>query len=457
MASRAYNVLDGMGEAMLALARKHSTPQQWAAWLKVPLQGACREGDIDMVSTLLKAGAASSGERERDGETPLHAAAEGGSLDVVMALLREGRARRDVNKVTRWLHHTPLYCAALHGHADIALALLRAGADVDFPDTHGWTPLMCASSNGSTELVSNLLLNGASPKTKDKWGCRPLHCAVPAGNLGAVRLLLKAGASPNSRRRPDDMSAVDLAVERGTTDVLLEILAARPHVDALDDKGVSALGIAARKGHAKALDVLIDAGADVDEANQEMDTPLHLACMHLQPACVRTLLRHNADEVSRNEDLAFPDDVVGHAVAGDERDEEIVEWIYEMLARAPADRVWRRRGWLAMLRARRHRESEAEQILHPQQKEHSMEEQGEKGNARKAQNNSQPGDVVVEAVCAPPSVSRRKLSIGAGEGTTDRDYSADRVHPSLKRFHWNVTTMIDTADELVFRKIVTYL
>ncbi|CAN0252328.1 unnamed protein product [Ectocarpus sp. 13 AM-2016] len=253
------------------------------------------------------------------------------------------------------------------------------------------------------------------------------------------------------------MSAVDLAVERGTTDVLLEILAARPHVDALDDKGVSALGIAARKGHAKALDVLIDAGADVDEANQEMDTPLHLACMHLQPACVRTLLRHNADEVFLNEDLASPDDVVGHAVAGDERDEEIVEWIYEMLARAPADRVWRRRGWLAMLRARRHRESEAEQILHPQQEEQSKEEQREEGNARKARNNSQPGDVVMEAVCAPPSTSRKKLSIAAGEGTTDREYWVERVHPSLRRFHWNVTTMIDTADELVFRKIVTYL
>lgn len=95
-----------------------------------------------------------------------------------------------------------------------------------------------------------------------------------------------------------------------------------------------------------------------------------------------------------------------------------------------------------------------EQILHPQQ---SKEEQGEGGNARKGQNSSQPGDGVMEVVCAPPSVSRRKLSIGAGEGTTDRDYSADRVHPSLKRFHWNVTTMIDTADELVFRKIVTYL
>lgn len=35
MTGRAYNVLDGLGEALLTLARKHSTSQQWAAWLKV--------------------------------------------------------------------------------------------------------------------------------------------------------------------------------------------------------------------------------------------------------------------------------------------------------------------------------------------------------------------------------------------------------------------------------------
>lgn len=67
-----------MGEAMLVLARLHCTPQQWASYLKVPLHGAAAEGDLTMVTALLKAGAASSGERERDGQTPLHAAAEGG-------------------------------------------------------------------------------------------------------------------------------------------------------------------------------------------------------------------------------------------------------------------------------------------------------------------------------------------------------------------------------------------
>lgn len=63
---------------MLALSRKHCSPQQWASWLKVPLQAAAAEGDLAMVDTLLRAGAASSGERERDGQTPLHAATEGG-------------------------------------------------------------------------------------------------------------------------------------------------------------------------------------------------------------------------------------------------------------------------------------------------------------------------------------------------------------------------------------------
>ncbi|CAM9518472.1 unnamed protein product [Hapterophycus canaliculatus] len=250
MTSRAYNVLDGMGEAMLALSRKHSTPQQWAAWLKVPLQAAALEGDMDMVTTLLKAGATCSGERERDGQTPLHAAAEGGSLDVVMALLRGG-ASRDVNKTTRGTRQTPLFCAVKHGHADVALALVRAGGDVDLADAHGWSPIMRATKDSRPELVNNLLLSGASAVAKNKKGNRPLHVAVQEGHLGVVKLLLKAGASPSWRRKEDDKSAVDLAVERDTTCVLLELLAAGPHAGALEDGGVSALGIAAMGGHAK--------------------------------------------------------------------------------------------------------------------------------------------------------------------------------------------------------------
>lgn len=69
---------------------------------------------------------------------------------------------------------------------------------------------------------------------------------------------------------------------------------------------------------------------------------------------------------------------------------------------------------------------------------------------------AQPDDTpaAAEAVYLP-MVSRRKLSIGAGDGAGDD--SVERVHPSLKRFHWMVTNMVEVADELIFRKIVSYL
>lgn len=80
----------------------------------------------------------------------------------------------------------------------------------------------------------------------------------------------------------------------------------------------------------KAIDVLIDAGADVDDSNDDLDTPLHVACLHLQPDSVRTLLRRGADETLCNDDFDAPGNIVGHHVSEEKRDEEVVEWIREV-------------------------------------------------------------------------------------------------------------------------------
>lgn len=60
--------LNGHGEELLALVRNYATPQQWAAWLRVPLGGAAAEGNSGMVNLLVKAGAdAGPGRREVSG------------------------------------------------------------------------------------------------------------------------------------------------------------------------------------------------------------------------------------------------------------------------------------------------------------------------------------------------------------------------------------------------------
>lgn len=57
--------LTGRGEELLALVRNYATPQQWAAWLRVPLGGAAAEGNASMVNLLVEAGAdAGPGQRE---------------------------------------------------------------------------------------------------------------------------------------------------------------------------------------------------------------------------------------------------------------------------------------------------------------------------------------------------------------------------------------------------------
>lgn len=57
--------LEGQGEELLTVVRNYATPQEWGAWLRVPLSGAAAEGNIGLVDSLVAAGAdAGPGPRE---------------------------------------------------------------------------------------------------------------------------------------------------------------------------------------------------------------------------------------------------------------------------------------------------------------------------------------------------------------------------------------------------------
>ncbi|CAN0422767.1 unnamed protein product [Ectocarpus sp. 8 AP-2014] len=70
-------------------------------------------------------------------------------------------------------------------------------------------------------------------------------------------------------------------------------------------------------------------------------------------ASVEILLRWGADEKLTNEDEETPADVLGEweENSNDEEFKADNQRIRRMLARAPADRSWRRRGWLVLSRS----------------------------------------------------------------------------------------------------------
>lgn len=98
------------------------------------------------------------------------------------------------------------------------------------------------------------------------------------------------------------------------------------------------------------------AGADISARNAQQETPLHHACSMMDIAIVALLLHRGADESMTNGNDETCADVLGHGLdehAGGERGDTFLrQRISAMLARAPAERAWRRRSWIVMMRAR---------------------------------------------------------------------------------------------------------
>ncbi|CAM9865895.1 unnamed protein product [Ectocarpus sp. 4 AP-2014] len=82
-------LLQGMEREIWKLVSYSATPQQWKEWLRVPLEYAAIRGNLNLVNSLLEAGAdGSAGWKGCRDRTLIDAAALGGSELVVSALLR---------------------------------------------------------------------------------------------------------------------------------------------------------------------------------------------------------------------------------------------------------------------------------------------------------------------------------------------------------------------------------
>lgn len=128
-------------------------------------------------------------------------------------------------------------------------------------------------------------------------------------------------------------------------------------LEAMDQEGRTALHIASghRLGSDGTLMALLMAGANTEARTVLGETALHKACKALRVSAVKMLLLWGASEEAVAADGRTPAvmalQLLKSQCPGMFRD--MLKAILRMLANAPADRVWRRRGWLLMLRSRR--------------------------------------------------------------------------------------------------------
>ncbi|MBQ9895737.1 MAG: ankyrin repeat domain-containing protein, partial [Synergistaceae bacterium] len=141
--------------------------------------------------------------------------------------------------------------------------LLDEGESLHEPGLEGLTPVMLAAAyNSNPEILEALLKAGASITSSDEMGRTPLMLAAALNLEPAVTAsLLRHGASVKTR---------DLA-------------------------GRTALWFAASRHNFQAAELLIDAGANPNEANNDNISPLQAACERPEFNIINLLIEAGAD------------------------------------------------------------------------------------------------------------------------------------------------------------------
>jgi ankyrin repeat protein len=221
------------------------------------------------------------------GEPPLIQAAKTRDVDTIRTLLKQ---RADVNAV-QGDRATALHWAAHFDDVRMADVLLGAGARADAADDTGATPLYVACLNHSASMVERLLKAGANPNATLLNGETALMTCSRTGDARTVNALLAAGANPNAKETAHAQTALMWAASQRHPEAVAALLAHGADVGArsrvytqtvtsevtqragreelnytVPRGGSTALLFAARVGDAESARLLLEKGADVNDA-----------------------------------------------------------------------------------------------------------------------------------------------------------------------------------------------
>ena len=144
-----------------------------------------------------------------NGMTPMMQASSHGDVEMVESLLRAGAGPHKRGAAQR----TALQYAAEKNRIQVAVVLLDAGVDIEGADVSGLTPLIMAADRNFTELAILLMDAGANVNALMNVGWTPLLDAARRGNVPLAQELLRRGADVNVLINGN--SAVRLAEDNG--------------------------------------------------------------------------------------------------------------------------------------------------------------------------------------------------------------------------------------------------
>ncbi len=155
-----------------------------------------------------------------------------------------------------------------------------------------------AARNGDVKAIDGILRSGVDPDVPDRYGHTPLYYAVSFNETKAVELLLAHHADPNPRARSHTFASqvpdtpLENAAELGNRRVAEMLIEAGAKVNEHGPSGRTALHCA--NDQLDVIRLLIDKGADVNARDNEGTSALDAAVWYGSFDTVALLLAHGA-------------------------------------------------------------------------------------------------------------------------------------------------------------------
>lgn len=212
---------------------------------------AVKAGDADALRRIIQRDRAAAGARADGGDSPLLIALYHGRRDLAELLLAQGR-------------QPDAFEAAALGDAERLQSLLDAEPSaVTRYSNDGWTPLHLAAFFGHADAVRLLLERGSDARAVSINAMRntPLHAGLagPRG-MDVARLLVDAGAEVNARQH-GGYTALHSAAQHGDTSLVDLLLDHGADPNQATEDGRRPVDFARERGHAEAAARLVARGA----------------------------------------------------------------------------------------------------------------------------------------------------------------------------------------------------
>lgn len=228
----------------------------------------------------------------------IYEAVDANSLAVLEMMLKKG-----INPNTRSdLGVTPLILATQRKSVIATEMLLKAGAETNARGEAGLTALHHAAENGHGEIVSLLLSHGAhvdvNADDEELWDT-PLCRAVWKDHIEAAEILLDAGASIH-HTGSDGFNPLLISIRYNHLDMMKMLIRRGADIKSVPHhSGGNALHMAAREGHPRVVEALLELCKDyafVDQKNNLGHTPISTALNDRpDPRVTRALLENGAE------------------------------------------------------------------------------------------------------------------------------------------------------------------